>query len=240
MAHDRYYVHVIKLDSLVGINLKLAIFQNNNRVKVAVDTPENNAGHTETERIGWIGVLPICAIRNTRCLGGSVGMAFLCVALILAMLLAGGGSNRDVAGVDGEGWRMLENQKGGGGRGVRGDREDPSLSGIVIKGMRIGLTLCTGRLNVDRAEHPPRAVTRLREGRKGDGGDSSGLVEYPNAYQFSIDMPGLKMDQIKVQIEGQPVGCDRERRERAADVDKVSAAYQDGVLSVTVEKKPPP
>ncbi|KAA0064522.1 hypothetical protein IC582_015371 [Cucumis melo] len=93
------------------------------------------------------------------------------------------------------------------------------------------------------------------------------VVEYPNSYQFTIDMPGLKSDQIKVKVEdGQLVVSGERKREsekvkegkfvrmerrlgkylkkfelpETADTDKISAAYQDGVLSVTVEKKPPP
>uniref|UniRef100_A0A0A0L5D4 SHSP domain-containing protein n=2 Tax=Cucumis sativus TaxID=3659 RepID=A0A0A0L5D4_CUCSA len=93
------------------------------------------------------------------------------------------------------------------------------------------------------------------------------VVEYPNSYQFTIDMPGLTSDQIKVKVEdGQLVVSGERKREsekvkegkfvrmerrlgkylkkfdlpETADADKVSAAYRDGVLSVTVEKKPPP
>ncbi|XP_022982419.1 17.1 kDa class II heat shock protein-like [Cucurbita maxima] len=111
---------------------------------------------------------------------------------------------------------------------------------------------------------PSRAYVRDAKAMAATPAD---VVEYPNAYQFSIDMPGLKMDQIKVQIEDNQLVVTGERKREsekakegkyvtmerrlgkylkkfvlpeAADVDKVSAAYQDGVLSVTVEKKPPP
>ncbi|VFQ89081.1 unnamed protein product [Cuscuta campestris] len=94
------------------------------------------------------------------------------------------------------------------------------------------------------------------------------VKEYPNAYVFIIDMPGLKSGDIKVQIEEENVltisgerkreaeekeGVKYVRMERRvgkfmrkfvlpenADLEKISAVCQEGVLTVTVEKLPPP
>lgn len=81
-------------------------------------------------------------------------------------------------------------------------------------------------------------------------------------------MPGLKADQVKVHVEDGNIlvvsGERKREREKEqgvrymkmerrlgkylkkfvlpenADIEKISATYQDGVLTVTVEKKPPP
>ncbi|XWS72405.1 hypothetical protein CRYUN_Cryun02cG0037100 [Craigia yunnanensis] len=79
-------------------------------------------------------------------------------------------------------------------------------------------------------------------------------------------MPGLKQDQVKVQVEeGNLLVVSGERKREKEkdqgvkyikmegrlgkylkkfqlpeDTEKISASYQDGVLTVTVEKKPPP
>ncbi|KAL6530726.1 hypothetical protein OROGR_014586 [Orobanche gracilis] len=94
------------------------------------------------------------------------------------------------------------------------------------------------------------------------------VKEYPNSYLFVIDMPGLKSGDIRVQIEddrvllisGERVRNEEEkdgvryvRMERRvgkfmrrfalpenANTDKINAVCQDGVLTVTVEKLPPP
>ncbi|CAM8898101.1 unnamed protein product [Rhodiola kirilowii] len=94
------------------------------------------------------------------------------------------------------------------------------------------------------------------------------VKEYPNSYVFIIDMPGLKSGDIKVQVEDDNVliisgerkreveakeGAKYVRMERRvgkfmrkvcaagdANVEKISAVCQDGVLTVTVEKLPPP
>ncbi|CAI9755737.1 unnamed protein product [Fraxinus pennsylvanica] len=93
------------------------------------------------------------------------------------------------------------------------------------------------------------------------------VKEYPNSYVFLVDMPGLKSGDIKVQIEDGNVlvisgerkreeekeGAKYVRMERRvgklmrkfvlpenANVDSIKAVCQDGVLSVTVEKLPPP
>ncbi|KAL6534039.1 hypothetical protein OROHE_013872 [Orobanche hederae] len=93
------------------------------------------------------------------------------------------------------------------------------------------------------------------------------VKEYPNSYVFVIDMPGLKSGNIKVQIEEENIllisgerkreeekeGAKYVRMERRigkfmrkfvlpenVNTDKIAAVCQDGVLTVTVEKLPPP
>ncbi|KAG2666822.1 hypothetical protein I3843_15G080200 [Carya illinoinensis] len=93
------------------------------------------------------------------------------------------------------------------------------------------------------------------------------VKEYPSSYVFIIDMPGLKSGDIKVQVEEDNVlvisgerkreeekeGAKYVRMERRvgkfmrkfvlpenANTDAISAVCQDGVLTVTVEKLPPP
>ncbi|KAF2304306.1 hypothetical protein GH714_029653 [Hevea brasiliensis] len=63
------------------------------------------------------------------------------------------------------------------------------------------------------------------------------VKEYPNSYVFIIDMPGLKSGDIKVHVEDDNmllISGERKREE-----EKEGAKY-DGVLTVTVEKLPPP
>ncbi|KAF8393572.1 hypothetical protein HHK36_021816 [Tetracentron sinense] len=93
------------------------------------------------------------------------------------------------------------------------------------------------------------------------------VKEYPNSYVFVIDMPGLKSGDIKVQVDDHNVlvisgerkreeekeGAKNVRMERRvgkfmrkfllpenANTDAISAVCQDGVLTVTVQKLPPP
>ncbi|RDX60883.1 17.9 kDa class II heat shock protein, partial [Mucuna pruriens] len=93
------------------------------------------------------------------------------------------------------------------------------------------------------------------------------VKEYPNSYVFVIDMPGLKSGEIKVQVENDNllvISGERKREEEKegakyvrmerrvgkfmrkfvlpdnANTDAVSAVCEDGVLSVTVQKLPPP
>ncbi|XP_059645221.1 17.3 kDa class II heat shock protein [Cornus florida] len=93
------------------------------------------------------------------------------------------------------------------------------------------------------------------------------VKEYPNSYVFVVDMPGLKSGDIKVQVEDDNVlvisgerkreeeeeGAKYVRMERRvgkfmrkfvlpenANTDAISAVCQDGVLTVTVHKLPPP
>ena len=93
------------------------------------------------------------------------------------------------------------------------------------------------------------------------------VIESPISYAFIVDMPGVKSGDIKVQVEDDNVvvisgerkreeekeGAKYVRMERRvgkfmrkfalpenANTDKISAVCQDGVLTVTVEKLPPP
>ncbi|KAK3037262.1 hypothetical protein RJ639_029674 [Escallonia herrerae] len=93
------------------------------------------------------------------------------------------------------------------------------------------------------------------------------VKEYPNSYVFIIDMPGLKSGGIKVQVEDDNVlvisgerkreeekeGAKYVRMERRigkfmrkfvlpenANIEAISAVCQDGELTVTVRKLPPP
>ncbi|XP_073130557.1 17.3 kDa class II heat shock protein-like [Henckelia pumila] len=93
------------------------------------------------------------------------------------------------------------------------------------------------------------------------------IKEYPKAYEFVIDMPGLKSGDIKVQVEDGNVllisgerkreqekeGQKYVRMERRvgkfmrkfvlpenANTEAIKAVCHDGVLTVTVEKLPPP
>ncbi|KAL0394201.1 UNVERIFIED_CONTAM: class II heat shock protein [Sesamum latifolium] len=92
------------------------------------------------------------------------------------------------------------------------------------------------------------------------------VKEYPNSYVFVVDMPGLKSGDIKVQVEDNVllISGERKREEEKegvkyvrmerrigkfmrkfslpenANTDKITAVCQDGVLTVTVEKLPPP
>ncbi|XP_008808923.2 17.1 kDa class II heat shock protein-like [Phoenix dactylifera] len=93
------------------------------------------------------------------------------------------------------------------------------------------------------------------------------VEELPSSYVFVVDMPGVKSGEIKVQVEDDNVlvisgerkreedkeGCRYLRMERRlgkfmrkfslpdnANTDAISAVCQDGVLTVTVQKLPPP
>lgn len=93
------------------------------------------------------------------------------------------------------------------------------------------------------------------------------VKEYPNSYVFIVDMPGLKSGDIKVQVEDDNVllvSGERKREEEKegakfvrmerrvgkfmrkfvlpenANTEAISAVCQDGVLTVTVQKLPPP
>uniref|UniRef100_A0A7N0V236 SHSP domain-containing protein n=1 Tax=Kalanchoe fedtschenkoi TaxID=63787 RepID=A0A7N0V236_KALFE len=92
-------------------------------------------------------------------------------------------------------------------------------------------------------------------GRQSHGGNAADIIENPKSYVFIIDMPGLKSGDIKVQVENENVleeGVKYVRMERwgkfmrkftlqeNANTDGITAVVQDGVLTVTVEKLPPP
>ncbi|GAB4836981.1 18.8 kDa class II heat shock protein [Ancistrocladus abbreviatus] len=95
------------------------------------------------------------------------------------------------------------------------------------------------------------------------------VKEYPNTYQFIIDMPGIKPSEVKVQLEDDNVlvvsGEKRREKEKDekegveylkmerrvgkfmrkfalpenANTEAIKAVCRDGVLTVTVEKLPP-
>uniref|UniRef100_A0A5B7A9Y2 Putative 17.class II heat shock protein-like n=1 Tax=Davidia involucrata TaxID=16924 RepID=A0A5B7A9Y2_DAVIN len=120
----------------------------------------------------------------------------------------------------------------------------------------------------DEAEKSSNAPTRtyVRDA-KAMAATPADVKEYPNSYVFIIDMPGLKSGDIKVQVDDDNVliiSGERKREEEKeggkyvrmerrvgkfmrkfvlpenANTDAISAACQDGVLTVTVDKKPPP
>ncbi|KAI3954798.1 hypothetical protein MKW98_002904 [Papaver atlanticum] len=84
------------------------------------------------------------------------------------------------------------------------------------------------------------------------------IKEYPDSYVFVLDMPGLKSEEIKVQVEENNVLVKEKevkyvRMERRigkfmrkftlpenANIDVISAVCVDGVLTITVPKLPPP
>ena len=118
----------------------------------------------------------------------------------------------------------------------------------------------------DKSHHAPsRAYIRDSKAMAATPAD---VKEYPDAFVFVLDIPGLKPDQIKVQVEEDDklVVSGERRREKEKEPgvkyltmerrlgkylkkfalpenvnhDKISAVYQDGVLTVTIAKKPPP
>ncbi|RZC77244.1 hypothetical protein C5167_001399 [Papaver somniferum] len=94
------------------------------------------------------------------------------------------------------------------------------------------------------------------------------IKEYPDSYVFVLDMPGLKSEEIKVQVEDTNVlvvtGMRQRKDEKEkevkyvrmerrigkfmrkfvlpenANIDAISAVCVDGVLTITVQKLPPP
>ncbi|KAK1258953.1 hypothetical protein QJS04_geneDACA021931 [Acorus gramineus] len=92
------------------------------------------------------------------------------------------------------------------------------------------------------------------------------VKEYPKSYVFVVDMPGVKSGEIQVQVEGENVlvvSGERKREEEKgvkyvrmerrvgkfmrkftlpenANFEAINAECRDGVLTVTVEKLPPP
>jgi HSP20 family protein len=118
----------------------------------------------------------------------------------------------------------------------------------------------------DNASHNAPTRSYLRDA-KAVAATPADVKENPNSYVFVIDMPGLKSGDIKVQVEDDNVlviSGERKREEEKegvkylrmerrvgkfmrkfvlpenANTDAVSAVCQDGVLSVSVEKLPPP
>jgi HSP20 family protein len=90
------------------------------------------------------------------------------------------------------------------------------------------------------------------------------VIEDPDGYRFSVEMPGLKADSLDVKVEDETLVINAERSEPAwgkdarvhraerhygrihrafrlpADVghDAIKASYKDGVLDVTIAKRP--
>ncbi|KAE8675077.1 17.9 kDa class II heat shock protein [Hibiscus syriacus] len=119
------------------------------------------------------------------------------------------------------------------------------------------------------ANKNPNAASRvyLRDA-KAMAATPADIREDPKSYVFVVDMPGLRSGDIKVQVEADNVllisgerkreeekeGAKYVRMERrvgkfmrkfvlpenATNTDAISAVCQDGVLTVTVEKLPPP
>ncbi|KAL0736061.1 hypothetical protein Bca4012_012271 [Brassica carinata] len=113
--------------------------------------------------------------------------------------------------------------------------------------------------------NPSRAYMRDQKAMAATPAD---VIEHPDAYAFVVDMPGIKGDEIKVQVENDNVlvvsgerkrenkeneGVKFVRMERRmgkfmrkfqlpenADLEKISASCNDGVLKVTIAKLPPP
>ncbi|KAL6216832.1 hypothetical protein ACLB2K_010050 [Fragaria x ananassa] len=119
----------------------------------------------------------------------------------------------------------------------------------------------------NQASHQAPSRRYVREA-KAMSATPADVKETPNAFIYVIDVPGLKSDQIKVQLEDDNVlvVCGERKREKErdrgvkylrmerrlgkylkkfvlaenADTEKISAECQDGVLTVVVDKKPPP
>nr|AGC51113.2 heat shock protein 17.9 [Vicia faba] len=119
----------------------------------------------------------------------------------------------------------------------------------------------------DKTSHNAPSRSYVRDA-KAMAATPADVKENPNSYVFVIDMPGLKSGDVKVQVEDDNVlviSGERKREEEEkegakylrmerrvgkfmrkfvlpenANTDAVSAVCQDGVLSVTVEKLPPP
>ncbi|MCO5591590.1 hypothetical protein L7F22_045578 [Adiantum nelumboides] len=117
------------------------------------------------------------------------------------------------------------------------------------------------------ATEPSPAKAYLRE-RNAMASTAVDVKELPSSYVFVADMPGLKSSDIKVTVESgnvlvlsgkrkRDVEADAEAKYLAmerkatkfmrkftlpgnADSDRIAAACQDGVLTVTVPKVPPP
>ncbi|KAH0466982.1 hypothetical protein IEQ34_004220 [Dendrobium chrysotoxum] len=113
--------------------------------------------------------------------------------------------------------------------------------------------------------HNPQTRAYVRD-RKAMAATPADVKDLPGAYVFVIDMPGIKNGDIKVQVEEGNllvVSGERKRGEEKegkylrierrmgkfmrkfplpenANLDAISAVCQDGVLTVTVEKTPPP
>ncbi|XP_039045510.1 17.3 kDa class II heat shock protein-like [Hibiscus syriacus] len=123
-------------------------------------------------------------------------------------------------------------------------------------------------LHEDDANRNPNAASRVYvRDAKAMAATPADIREDPKSYVFIVDMPGLKSGDMIVQVEDDNVllisgermreeekeGAKYVRMERRvgkfmrkfvlpenANTDAISAVCQDGVLTVTVEKLPPP
>uniref|UniRef100_A0A2P2JEH9 17.9 kDa class II heat shock protein-like n=1 Tax=Rhizophora mucronata TaxID=61149 RepID=A0A2P2JEH9_RHIMU len=122
-----------------------------------------------------------------------------------------------------------------------------------------------GNEEAEKSVHGPTRIY-MRDA-KAMAATPADVKELTNAYVFVIDMPGLKSGDIKVQVEDDNVliiSGERKREEEKegtkyvrmerrvgklmrkfvlpenANTDAISAVCKDGVLTVTVEKLPPP
>ncbi|GJX11135.1 retrotransposon protein, putative, ty1-copia subclass [Tanacetum coccineum] len=117
--------------------------------------------------------------------------------------------------------------------------------------------------NKSTKSEPTRAYVRDARAMAATPAD---VKEFPNAYVSIVDMPGLKSGDIKVQVEDDNllvISGKRKREEEEnvkfvrmersigkfmrkfslpenANIEKISATCQDGVLTLTVENMPPP
>ena len=119
--------------------------------------------------------------------------------------------------------------------------------------------------NEKSRNNPSRAYMRDAKAMAATPAD---VIEHPSSYVFVVDMPGIKGEDIKVQVENENVLVVRGERQREnkenegvkyvrmerrmgkfmrkfqlpenADLEKISAVCHDGVLKVTVQKLPPP
>ncbi|KAH7852944.1 hypothetical protein Vadar_031313 [Vaccinium darrowii] len=146
---------------------------------------------------------------------------------------------------------------------------DMGLDASMIAAIHDMLDFSDDSLTSDRPHHcrPSRTFVRDNKAIKNTAAD---ILEFPNSHVFILDMPGVKPDQIKVQVEDGNVlvvsGERRREKEREhkegvkyvrmerrqgkflkkfelpgdADLESIHANYQDGVLTITVEKKPKP
>ncbi|MCL7048030.1 hypothetical protein MKW94_012297 [Papaver nudicaule] len=120
---------------------------------------------------------------------------------------------------------------------------------------------------LDVSDHEPPSKKYVRDA-KAMAATPADIKEYPDSFVFVLDMPGSKSEEIKVQLEDNNVLVVTGMRQREdekekevkyirmerrigkfmrkfvlpenANVDAISAVCVDGVLTITVQKLPPP